>query len=104
AKAAPMDEIIREVIDIEHGKPPAVLKMRLLALKRWVLATIIGSDTAIESVAHELEEQMRGDVGMKNDPHRKLRDYIRDDGHQLFHQHIRELRSIKLADVYAHGA
>jgi hypothetical protein len=40
---------------------------------------------------------------MATDPNRKIRDFMRDDGHQLFHQHIRELRSQKLGEAYAKG-
>ncbi len=103
AKSPGIDDLVRDIIDVQAGKPAAVLKARLVALKRWVIATIMGSDTAVESIAHELEEQLRGDVGMGNDPNRKVKDYVRDDGHQLFLEHIRELRSQKLADIYAHG-
>jgi hypothetical protein len=67
------------------------------------MAAIIGGDSALESIAHELEEHLRGPVGMATDPNRKIRDFMRDDGHQLFHQHIRELRSQKLGEAYAKG-
>lgn len=98
-----LHDVVREIIDIERGKPAGVLKMRLLGLQRWALAAIISSDTAIESIAHELEQHLRGPVGMESDPNRRLRDYIRDDGHHLFHQQMRELRNQKLAEAYTHG-
>jgi hypothetical protein len=98
-----LHDVVREIIDVEHGKPAGVLKMRLLGLQRWAIASIIGSDTAIESIAHELEQHLRGSVGMETDPNRRLRDYIRDDGHHLFHQQMRELRNQKLAEAYTHG-
>ncbi|MCK4340927.1 MAG: hypothetical protein KAY37_04310 [Phycisphaerae bacterium] len=103
ARSPELQRVIKEIIDAEHGKPAGVVKMRLLGLKRWTLAATIAGDSAIESIAHELEEQMRGELGMGSDPNRKIKDYIRDDGQELFHQHIRELRSQKLADAYAHG-
>jgi hypothetical protein len=103
ARSPGLLDMVREVIDVEHGKPAGVLKMRLLGLRRWTVAAIIGSDTAIESIADELEQHLRGAVGMESDPNRKLREYLREDGHHLFHQHIRELRSQKLADAYSHG-
>ncbi len=103
ARSPDLNQMIREVVDSERGKPAGVLKMRLMALKRWAMAAIIAGDSSIESIAHELEEQMRGPVGMAADPNRKVRDYMRDDGHQLFHQHIRELRSQKLGEAYAKG-
>ena len=103
ARSPALHQVIREVVDIERGKPAGVLKMRLMALKRWAMAAIIGGDSALESIAHELEEHLRGPVGMATDPNRKIRDFMRDDGHQLFHQHIRELRSQKLGEAYAKG-
>ncbi len=103
ARSPELQQVIREIIDMERGKPAGVVKMRLLGLKRWTMAAIVAGDSALESIAHELEEQLRGKLGMGSDPNRKVKDYMRDDGHQLFHQHIRELRSQKLADAYAHG-
>jgi len=103
AHSPDLNQVIREIIDAEHAKPAGVCKMRLLGLKRWIMAAILGSDSALESIAQELETHLRGPVGMGNDPNRKVKDFIRDDGHQLFHQHIRELRSQKLAEAYAHG-
>ena len=103
ARSPGLHDVVREVIDVEHGKPAGVLKMRLIGLQRWTMAAIIGADTAIESIAHELEQQLRGAVGMEADPNRRLRDYIRDDGHHLFHQQIRELRGQRLAEAYTHG-
>jgi hypothetical protein len=103
ARSPDLNQVIREIIDAEHGKPAGVCKMRLLGLKRWIMAAILGGDSALESIAQELEGHLRGPVGMGSDPNRKVKDFIRDDGHQLFHQHIRELRSQKLAEAYAHG-
>lgn len=103
ARSPGLHDVIREVIDAEHGKPAGVLKMRLLGLQRWTMAALMGTDASIESIAGELEQQLRSEVGMGNDPNRKLRDYLRDDGHHLFQQHIRELRAHKLAEAYTHG-
>ena len=103
AKQPSLQQVLGEIVDAEHGKPAGVVKMRLLGLKRWVLAAIIGGDSAIESIASELETYLRGDLGLGADPNRKIKDFLRDDGQELFHQHIRELRSQKLADVYAQG-
>ena len=103
ARSPGLEETVREVIDAERGKPAGVLKMRLLGLKRWTLAALIGCDTTLESIAGELEQHLRGQVGMEADPNRRVKDYLRDDGNQLFHEHMRGLRGQKLADVYAHG-
>ncbi len=103
ARSPGLQDVVREVVDVEHGKPAGVLKMRLLGLQRWVLAAIIGSDAALENIAHELEQQLRGAAGLESDPNRRVKDYLRDDGHHLFHQHIRELRGQKLAEAYTQG-
>jgi hypothetical protein len=103
ARSPALQDVVREVIDVEHGKPAGVLKMRLLGLQRWTLAAIIGGDTAIECIANELETQLRGSAGLATDPNRKIRDYLRDDGHHLFQEKVRELRSQKLAEAYTHA-
>jgi len=103
ARSPDLTQVVREVIDTARGKPVGVLKMRLVGLKRWALAALLASDSCLESIAPALEEQLRGPLGMGADPNRKIRDYLRDDGPQLFHQQIRELRSQKLAEAYAHG-
>ena len=33
----------------------------------------------------------------------EIKEYLRDDGHELFLQHLRELRSQKLAETYGRG-
>ena len=42
-------------------------------------------------------------LGYLADPTRKIRDYLRDDGHLLFMQHICEHRSLRLAETYGRG-
>jgi len=105
ARSPGLNDTIREVIDVRGGKPASILKMLLRqGLQRWTVAAMIGSDTAIESIAHELEQNLRGEAGMAADLQRRIRDYLRDDGHHVFHQHMRELRGEKLAEAYTHGA
>jgi hypothetical protein len=103
ARSPALQDVVREVIDVEHGKPAGVLKMRLLGLQRWTLAAIIGADTAIECIANELETQLRGSAGLAADPNRKVRDYLREDGHHKFQEKVRELRGQKLAEAYTHA-
>ena len=64
---------------------------------------MLGCDSAIESVASELHSHLMGEVGAGSDANRKIRDYLRDDGHELFLQHIKELRSQKLAEAFGRG-
>jgi hypothetical protein len=102
-KSPGLNDVLREIIDIARGKPAGVIKMRLMSLQRWTIAAVIAGDTAIESIADELDNHFRGEVGMGPDPNRKLRDYLRLDGHHLFQQRVRELRGQKLADAFTHG-
>ncbi len=104
AKSPPLQAVIQEIIDIETGKSPAVLKMRLTALKRWIMAALLGSDAAIESIGDMLEQALRGDAGIGKDTNLRVRDYLRQDGPMLFHQQMRALRSERLAQVYAKGS
>jgi len=87
----------------QGGKPVGLLKMRLKVLYAWTEAAMIGCDSAIESVASELQQHLLGPVGAGGDPGRKIKEYLRDDGHELFLQHLRELRSQKLAETYGRG-
>lgn len=98
-----LQQTVKEIVDVERGKPAAVLRMSLGALKRWMVAAIVAGDASLESIGSELEQQLYGN-GKSVDPNRKVRDFLREDGHQLFHQHMRELRSQKLAEAYAKGA
>ena len=77
--------------------------MRLRLLNSWTQAGMVGCDGAIESIASVLQEHLMGSVGAGSDPQRKIRDYIRDDGHELFFQRICELRSQKLAETFGRG-
>ena len=63
---------------------------------------MIGCDAAIESVASELESFTRRQeaFGMGSDPNRKIKEFIRESGPDLFLQHIRELRGSKIAEVF----
>ena len=90
----------RETIAVKSGKPVGLLKMRLRILYNWCQAAMIGADSAVESIASELETQLRGPLGTESDPNRKIKDYVRDDGHYLLMERIRELRSQKVAETF----
>jgi hypothetical protein len=85
------------------GRPVALLKMRLRVLQQWIEAAMIGCDSAIESIASELQTHLMGPAGTGSDPGRKIKDFIRDDGHYVFLEHMKELRSLKLAETYGRG-
>jgi len=90
----------RKTLAVKGGRPVALLKMRLRMLSSWAPAAMIGADSAIESIASELETHLRGEQGMQADPNRKIKDYLREDGHYLFMERIRELRSQRLAETF----
>lgn len=96
-------EFVRRTVAPQGGRPVGPLKMRLRLLYSWTQAGMVGSDAAIESIGSELQGQLMGSVGAGSDPNRKIRDYVRDDGHLLFLQHIKELRSLKLAETFGRG-
>lgn len=100
------DDIVqtaRQVLSPRGGKPVGLLKLRLRFLYRWTESAMIAADSVIESLASELHEQLIGDAGMGSDPNRRIRDFVRDDGHELYLQHMRELLSDKLAETYGRG-
>ena len=93
----------RQTLVPRGGKPVGLLKMRLRFLYKWTEAAMIGCDSVIESIASELQTHLMGELGAGGDPNRRIRDYIRADGHELFLQHMRELLSGKLAETYGRG-
>jgi hypothetical protein len=100
AKREDVLETVRQTLAVKGGGPVGLLKMRLRVLHSWLQAALIGSDSAAESIASELEFHLRGPLGTASDPNRKIRDFLRDDGHYLFMEHIRELRSQRLAETF----
>lgn len=93
----------QQTLKTKGGRPVGLLKLRLRFLFRWTEAAMIGSDSVIESLGSEIESHLRSDIGMGGDPNRKIRDYIRAEGPDLFLQHMRELLSHKLAETYGRG-
>jgi len=75
----------------------------LRVLQQWCEAAMVGCDSAIESIASELHTHLMGPGGVGSDPGRKIKDFLRDDGHYVFLEHMRELRSLKLAETYGRG-
>jgi hypothetical protein len=100
AKSEDVLDTARQTLAVKGGRPAALLKMRMRMLSSWVQAAMIGSDSAIESIASELETHLRAEHGMAADPNRKIKDYLREDGHYLFMERIRELRSQRLAETF----
>jgi len=103
AKGDDLLQFVRRTVAAEGGRPVGPLKMRLRLLYSWTQAGMVGCDSAIESIGSELQSQLMGPIGAGSDPNKKIRDYIRDDGHLLFAQHISELRSLRLAETFGRG-
>ncbi|HUU85577.1 MAG TPA: hypothetical protein VM243_18915 [Phycisphaerae bacterium] len=103
AKSDEFYKTVHQIVTPKGGKPAGLAKMRLRVLYAWIEATMLASDSAIESIASELETQLQGTLGVAEDPNRKVKDYLRDDGHHLLMQRIRELRNQRVAETYGHS-
>jgi hypothetical protein len=104
---AKRDDVIKTAVQTvapKGGRPVGLLKMRLRVLYSWVEAAMIGCDSAIECIASELQNQLMGPDGAGSNPNMKVRDFVKDDGHYKFLDHIRELRSQKLAEAFGRGS
>ena len=93
-------ETITKTIAVAGGKPVGVLKIRLRDLNKWTMGALMGGDVAVESVGSELESQLRGPACMGANPNMTIKDFIRNDGHERFRDHMLEVRSHKLSEVY----
>ena len=91
---------VQQTLAVVGGKPIGVVKIRLRGLYAWTEAAMIACDAAIESLASEMHPFLMGPHGAGSDPNRTIRDFLRDDGHELFLQHIRELRGTTLAEAF----
>jgi hypothetical protein len=91
---------VRQTLAAVGGKPVGVVKIRLRGLYAWTEAAMIACDATIESVAAELHEFLHGKHGIGADPNRTIKDFVREDGHELFLQHLRELRGLRLAEAF----
>jgi hypothetical protein len=95
-------DTVKQIIVPVGGKPAGVLRVKLGAWYKWINATMLGCDAAMESVASELETFMRRKeaYGTGEDPNRKIREFIKEYGPDLFLQHFRELRGSLIAKAY----
>jgi hypothetical protein len=103
AKSAEVYKTVQEMLDPRGGKPVGPLRMRLKMLNAWIHAAAVANDSAIESIASELQSHLMGEEGVGSDPNFKIKDYVRKDGHYLFMEHMRRMRDQAMADVYARG-
>jgi len=91
---------VRQTLAPVGGKPIGVVKMRLRGLYAWTEAAMVACDAAIESVASELHSTLMGPAGAGSDPNHTIKEFIRGDGHELFLQHIRELRAKMVEEAF----
>ncbi len=103
AKGDDLHAIASRTVAVTGGRPVGLLKMRLRLLNQWIVAAMIASDSSFENIASELESHLRGPIGAGSDRNRKIMDFLREDGHELFLQHMRELRSVKLGEAFGRG-
>ncbi|UCE59376.1 MAG: hypothetical protein JSU63_18280 [Phycisphaerales bacterium] len=103
AKGEDVIEFAKGTVAAKGGKPVGPLRFRLRLLHSWTYAAMVGSDAAMESIESELRTHMLGPVGAESNPNCTLREYLRNGGDEKFLQHIRELRSKRLAETYGRG-
>jgi FAD/FMN-containing dehydrogenase len=68
-----------------------------------MFAAMVSSDAVIESIASELNGHLMGEHGAGSDANQKTRDYVRNDGPELFMDYIKKLRSEKMGEVFIRG-
>jgi len=102
-KSDDLTTMVQRMLAPQGGRPVGPVKMRLRLLYSWVHAAMVGCDSAIESLGSELQAHLMGPAGAAADANRKIRDYVKADGHLLFAQHMAELRSLRLAETYGRG-
>ncbi len=103
ARGDSMRSIVQTVLHPVNGKTAGVAKVRLRGLYAWLESALIAADVTIESVATELHAYAMQQGGVADDPNRRIKDFLREDGHELFQQHLRLLCSRKLAEAFGHS-
>ena len=94
-------QILTQVLNPESPRPVSILAAKLKAFHKFVLAGMLSSDAAIESISGELRVHLMGEeYGAGKDHKLMVRDYVKAGGHEYFMQDIRKLRSRKLAEVF----
>jgi hypothetical protein len=104
AKGDDFYTIAQRTIVPKVGRPVGVLKMRLRLLYSWIHASVLGCDSAVESVASELHSHLRGTEGGEWDFFKSaISKYDRADGPEKFQEIVRRVRSEKLAEAFGRG-
>ncbi len=103
AKRDDTRKTVQQTLAPVGGKPVGVLKVRLRGLYTFANAGMIANDVTLESIASELHSFLMGPIGAGSDPNRTIKEFLRDDGNELFLQHMREFRTAKLAETLGRG-
>lgn len=85
------------------GKPVGLVKNRLRGVYKWAEAAMIANDATVECIASELRSFVMGPAGAGSDPNCTIKTFLKGDGDELFLQHMRELRALKLAEAFGRG-
>lgn len=93
-------ETIVKTLAVAGGKPVGVLKMRLRELNKWTIGALMGGDAVVESVGAELKGFLQGPAGMSGNPNLTVKDFLRNDGDEMFRDHMLKFRSEKLSEVF----
>ena len=91
---------VRQALAPVGGKPIGVVRATLRGLYAWMEAAMVAGDVAIERTASELHSMATGPASAGSDPNRTIKEFIRDDGHELLLQRIRELRARMMEETF----
>ncbi len=97
------NQAVQQTIAPQNPKQVGVLRLKLKAFHKFCFSAMVASDAVIESIASELQGHLMGEHGTGADANAKIRDYVRNDCHELFMDHIKRLRSEKMAEVFIRG-
>jgi hypothetical protein len=93
-------QAVRSTVAPQKGRPVGTLKVRMKSMRSWTMAGLLGVDSALESVGSELAAWIRQPNGHPWTEKTKIRDFLKQDGAELFLQHMRGVCSQKVAEAY----
>lgn len=102
ARGAGIRETAKQIIVPEGGRPTGILRNQLRGLYKWTEAAVWGCEAAIESIGTELPTFMRrkDPFGCGSDSNRKLTEFILENGPDAFSDHMKAIRSAKIAQFF----
>jgi|GEM_PF-2146940 len=102
ARGTGLRDTIQQIIVPEGGRPTGILRNQLRALYKWTEAAIWGCEAAIESIGSEMPTFMRSKeaYGMGSDSTRKISEFILENGPDAFSDHMKGIRSAKIAQFF----